>query len=66
MKVSLNRLQVDDALAKRNTDLGSFIKAGQSQGKSMEEIWFDLRAETGVPFSMRTLYRWADAVEVSA
>lgn len=59
---SLHRTQVDEALAKRETDLASFIKAGADQGKSMEEIWMDLRHVTGVPFSVRTLYRWHDKV----
>jgi hypothetical protein len=62
MKVSLNRTQVEDALAKRDTDLLSFVEAGQRQGKSMEEIWMDLRHISGVPFSVRTLYRWADSL----
>lgn len=60
MKVSLNRMQVEAALAKRDTDLPSFIDAGQQQGKSMEEIWMDLRHISGVPFAVRTLYRWHD------
>lgn len=65
MKTSLSshRLQVDQALARRGTDLPSFIKAGQQQGKSMEEIWMDLRHTTGVSFAVRTLYRWADTLE---
>lgn len=61
--LSSHRLQVDQALARRGTDLPSFIKAGQQQGKSMEEIWMDLRHTTGVSFAVRTLYRWADTLE---
>ena len=63
---SLNRLQVEESLAKRDTNLGSFIEAGQKQGKSMEEIWMDLRHITGVPFSVRTLYRWHEQLERAA
>lgn len=61
--LSAHRLQVDQALARRGTDLPSFIKAGQQQGKSMEEIWMDLRHMTGVSFAVRTLYRWVGDLE---
>jgi IS30 family transposase len=63
---SLNRRQVEQELAARKTDLTTFIKYGLAQGKSMEEIWMDLRQTTGVPFSVRTLYRWVDALEKAA
>lgn len=60
---SLNRTLVTDALDKRDTTLADFVEAGQRQGKSMEEIWMDLRQLTGVPFSVRTLYRWVGNLE---
>lgn len=64
---SAHRLQVDQALAERNTDLAAFIEAGKAQGKTFDEIFMDLRHTTGVRFSMRTLYRWANRLdEVSA
>lgn len=63
MKVSLNRQQVDQALAARGTDLATFIEAGKRQGKSIEEIAKDLQDITRVPFTVRTLYRWNDALE---
>lgn len=66
MRVSLNRQQVEAELHRRNTDLKAFINAGLGQGKSMEEIWMDLRTLTGVPFSVRSLYRWADTLEVAS
>ena len=62
MRISLNQSQVEEALARRETTLSAFIEAGQRQGKSMEEIWMDLRHISGVPFSVRTLYRWAEKV----
>jgi hypothetical protein len=66
MKVSLNRLQVDEALADRGTNLATFVEAGRSQGKSIREIAADLENVTGVPLTSRTLYRWVDRLEVSA
>lgn len=63
MKVSLNRQQVDQALAARSTDLATFIQAGRQQGKSIEELADDLRHVTRVPFTVRTLYRWVDTLE---
>jgi len=63
MKVSLNRQQVDHALASRGTDLATYIEAGKRQGKSIDEIAEDLRNVTRVPFTSRTLYRWANKLE---
>ena len=63
MKVSLNRQQVDQALAGRGTDLVTFVEAGRRQGKSLEEIAKDLQDMTRVPFTVRTLYRWVDSFE---
>ena len=63
---SLHRIQVDEALHRRDTTLADFIEAGQKQGKSMEEIWMDLRHISGVPFSVRTLYRWHEQLEKAA
>lgn len=60
---SIHRLRVDEALEARHTDLVAFVEAGDTQGKSMEEIWMDLRHTTGVRFSIRTLYRWMDKEE---
>jgi hypothetical protein len=64
MKVSLNRTLVDEALAVLNTDLAAFIEARQH--KTLDEIWMDLRQATGVPFSVRTFYRWAEKLEVAS
>lgn len=66
MKVSLNRQQVEQALESRGTDLATFIDAGRRQGKTMHEIANDLHAVTGVPFTSRTLYRWAEKLEVAS
>lgn len=63
MKVSLNRQQVESALEERNTTLPAFIEERREQGKSYEEIAFDLRITTGVPFSNMSLYRWAKRLE---
>lgn len=63
MKVSLNRLQVDEALADRGTDLATFVESGRRQGKNVREIAEDLQDTTGVPLTYRTLYRWIDQLE---
>lgn len=63
MKVSLNRQQVEAALESRGTNLPTFVEAGRNQGKTIEEVWMDLRTLTGVPFSVRTFYRWVDSLE---
>jgi hypothetical protein len=63
MKVSLNRQQVDQALANRGTSLPTYIEAGRAQGKSIEEIAKDLQDITRVPFTVRTLYRWVNKLE---
>lgn len=60
---SLNRTLVDKALTERGTDLETFIEAGRTQGKTLEEIWMDLRQLSGVPFAVRTFYRWAEKLE---
>jgi hypothetical protein len=65
MKVSLNRQQVDQALAARGTDLPTYLDLGRRRGQSIEDIAAELRIVTGVPFTSRTLYRWADKLEVS-
>jgi len=66
MKVSLNRLQVEEALDRRGTDLSTFIEAGKKQGKSVNEIAGDLQSVTGVPLTSRTLYRWMKKEEAAA
>lgn len=66
MKVSLNRLQVDEALDARGTDLATFVESGRKQGKSIREIAQDLQDTTGVPLTYRTLYRWIDREEVAS
>jgi transposase len=66
MKVSLNRQQIDEALAQRNTDLERFVEAGRNQGKNIREIAGDLEATTGVPVTYRTLYRWLEKLEATA
>lgn len=55
---SLNRLQVDEALQKRDTDLEAFVRGGRDMAKTYEEIYADLCRITGVPFALRTFYRW--------
>lgn len=64
--LSVHRYQVDQALADRGTTLSEFIEGGRAQGKNLDEIWMDLRQATGVRFSMRTLYRWAEKLEVAS
>lgn len=64
--LSIHRHHVDEALAGRGTNLADFIAAGKRQGKNLDEIWMDLRQTTGIRFSMRTLYRWVEKLEVSA
>jgi hypothetical protein len=64
--LSIHRHHVDEALAQRGTTLTDFIAGGRAQGKNLDEIWMDLRQATGVRFSMRTLYRWVERLEVSA
>lgn len=66
VSLSVPRLLVDQALAKRGTNLTDFIDGGRKQGKTIEEIHPDLVQATGVDFSVRTLYRWAEKLEVSA
>lgn len=63
---SLHRTLVDEALAGQDTTLAEFVSARQDEGKSVEEIWMDLRQATGIQLSSRTLYRWIDALEVVA
>lgn len=63
---SYQRTLVDENLAKRGTDLAAYIKAGRAEGKSIEDIWLELRVITGVPFTSRTLYRWMDNLEARA
>lgn len=63
---SVPRYLVDQALAKRGTNLADFLDGGRKQGKSLEEIHPDLIAATDVEFSVRTLYRWAQDLKVSA
>ncbi len=63
MKLSLNREMVEQALNRRGTTLPSFIEAGRGQGKHLNEIAADLQNVTGVPFSVRTFYRWVDSLE---
>ena len=63
MKLSLNREMVEQALSKRGTNLSSFVEAGRSQGKHLNEIAADLQNVTGVPFTTRTFYRWVDSLE---
>lgn len=59
----LSRQAVDEALARRNTNFAAFVEGGRSQGKTIEEIWIDLRSVTGVLISVRTMYRWVEAIE---
>lgn len=63
---SYQRTLVDENLARRGTDLGAYVEAGRAEGKSIEEIWLELRVLTGVPFTSRTLYRWLDSIEARA
>lgn len=63
MKSSLNRLYVEAELEKRGTTLADYLHRGQGQGKSIETLTYELRTLTGIPFSVRTLYRWADRLE---
>lgn len=61
---SLNRRQVDEALAERGLDLDGFVETGRLEGKSNEELAIELREITGVPFSVRTFYRWLDRLGI--
>lgn len=63
---SLHRTLVDEALAEHNTTLGEFVATRRDEGKSVEEIWMDLRQLTQVQVSSRTLYRWIDDLEAVA
>lgn len=58
---SLHRRLVEDALAERGTTLEHYIDAGKERGKSVADIHHDLQTITGVPFNLRTLYRWLAA-----
>ena len=64
--LSVPRLLVDQALTRKGTNLADFIDGGRKQGKTIEEIYDDLVRATGVDFAPRTLYRWAEKLEVSA
>lgn len=64
--LSVPRLLVDQALARRGTNLADFIEGGRKQGKTIEEIYPDLVGATDVDFTVRTLYRWARELKVSA
>jgi hypothetical protein len=59
---SLNRRYVEAELSKRGSTLADFLAEGQAAGRSLEDLWVDLRNLTGVPFSVRTLYRWTEKV----
>ena len=63
MRISLNRTQVEAQLQRMGSSLGQYIDKGRSEGMSMEDMWLDLRTLTGVPFSTRTFYRWAESLE---
>lgn len=56
---SVPQLLVEQALSKRGTTLAAYIEGGRKQGKTIEEIYPELLAVTGVEFSARTLFRWA-------
>lgn len=63
---SYQRRIVDENLAKRGTDFEAFVEAGRAAGKSIEELWLDLRQVTGVTFTSRTFYRWIEGFEERA
>lgn len=63
---SLHRTLVDEALAGHDTNLADFVATRRTEGKSVEEIWMDLRQLTGIQVSSRTLYRWIDDLEAVA
>ena len=60
---SVPRFLVDQALARKGTTLPDFIDGGRKQGKTIEQIHPDLVDATGVPFTVRTLYRWVNKLE---
>ena len=63
---SYQRSLVDEALAAQGSDLGAFVEAAKAQGKSIEEMWLELRRISGVAFTSRTFYRWIEGLEVRA
>lgn len=63
---SVPRLLVEQELAKRGTTLADYIDGGRKQGKTIEEIHADLTKTTGVEFSARTLFRWANQLKVAS
>lgn len=57
---SVPRFLVDQALNSKGTTLADFVDGGRKQGKTLEEIHGDLVSVTGVPLTLRTLYRWME------
>ena len=66
MQPSTIRRIVDQELNKKHLTLRTFIEECKDENLSMEEMAWRLRELTAVPFSVRTFYRWADGIEVSA
>ena len=62
---SLNRILVDDALQRRGTSFDKFVAAGRDQGKTYDEIATEISTVTGVPFAVRTFYRWLEKERAS-
>ncbi len=58
MSQSTLRILVEEALEKRGTTLTRFIKDGQSEGLSIDNLTDNLAYVTGIPVSSRTIYRW--------
>jgi len=63
MQRSAVRRLVDERLQSRGTNLGAFLEQSKASGRTLEEAWIDLRKTTGIPFAVRTLYRWAEEFE---
>ena len=63
MRPSTVRRIVDQELSKTQLTLRTFIEECKDENLGREEMAIRLRELTGVPFSVRTFYRWADGLE---
>jgi len=56
----------DDLLGDQGTSLEVLILDGIDEGKSYDDLTFEIRERTKVPVSSRTVRRWAESVSKAA
>lgn len=63
---STRKYLIHTALADQDSDLERFVTDGLRNGKSVEDLWAELRDTTGVRFSLRTFQRWVADIKAKA